>query len=326
MIRFWPSSVRPRAVRNTSRGVAMLAALAVLCGIAGNANAQASYPSPERAADALQQAVASHDTDALKKVLGADYLRFIPESSIDEDDIYAFLGAYAKHHEIVADNNDTAHLQAGDSGWTLPIPIRKTSKGWHFDIKGGHNELTDRRIGRNELSAIQTVLAIGDAQRDYAAAQGSTAHGSTLYARRFVSHPGKRDGLYWPVADGEPESPLGALAAVMDPTAPPGQAYHGYHYRILTAQGTHAPGGARSYLDEGQMRGGYAVLAWPANYGDTGVMTFVAGSDGKVYQRNLGSQTAAEAARIKAFDPGPGWEAVPGVAMSTPGPAPDSTQ
>jgi hypothetical protein len=314
MTRFRPSYVRPHGARNTSRPAAMLTALAVfaaLCAMAGNASAQATYPSPEQAADALQQAVAGHDEVALKKVLGANYVNFIPVGSVNEDDIYAFLGAYAKHHEIVRDGERIAHLQAGDSGWTLPIPIEKTSKGWHFDIKQAHGEMADRRIGRNELSAIQTVLAIGDAQRDFAVAQGST-----VYAQRFVSHPGKRDGLYWPVENGEPESPLGALAAVMDPAAPPGQAYHGYHYRILTTQGTHAPGGARSYIDGGKMSGGYAVLAWPAKYGDTGVMTFVASSDGKVYERNFGSQTASAATRIKAFDPGPGWEAVPDTAIS----------
>ncbi|CAB3791536.1 DUF2950 domain-containing protein [Pararobbsia alpina] len=314
MTRFRPSYVRFREPRNTSRPAAMLTALATiaaLSGMAGNVSAQAVYPSPEQAAEALQQAIALDDDDALKKVLGANYVNFIPVGSVGEDDIYAFLGAYAKHHEVVRKGEDVAHLQAGDSGWTLPIPIEKTSKGWHFEVKQAHDEMADRRIGRNELSAIQTVLAIGDAQRDFAAAQGST-----VYAQRFVSHRGKRDGLYWPVGKDEPESPLGALAAVMDPTAAPGQAYHGYHYRILSAQGTHAPGGARSYIDAGKMSGGYAVLAWPAKYGDTGVMTFVAGSDGKVYQRDFGSQSASAAARIKTFDPGPGWEAVPDTALS----------
>jgi hypothetical protein len=314
MTRFQPSYVRPRGAQNTSRPTAMLTALAVFAacsGVAGHARAQAVYPSPEQAAEALQQAVAVHDEPALKKVLGANYEKFIPVASINEDDIYAFLGAYAKHHEIVSDGERVAHLQAGDSGWTLPIPIEKTSKGWHFDVTKAHGEMADRRIGRNELSAIQTVLAIGDAQHDFAAAQGST-----LYAQRFVSHPGKRDGLYWPVKNDEPESPLGALAATMDPAAPPSEAYHGYRYRILTAQGTHAPGGARSYLDGGKMSGGYAVLAWPAKYGETGVMTFAASSEGKVYQRNFGSQTASAAAAIKAFDPGPGWEAVPDTALS----------
>ncbi len=135
--------------------------------------------------------------------------------SVDQDDIYAFLGAYARHHEIVKNGERVAHLQAGDSGWTLPIPIEKISKGWQFDLRQAHDEMADRRVGRNELSAIQTVLAIGDAQRDFAQAQGST-----VYAQRFVSRPGKRDGLYWPIADNEPESPLGALAAVMNPNAP----------------------------------------------------------------------------------------------------------
>jgi Protein of unknown function (DUF2950) len=296
---------RPRAGRLFAVLI-VLAALAGVFGRVGDAHAQAVYATPEEAADALQQAVADNDEVALKKVLGANFKHFVPTASLAEEDIYGFLGAYAKHHEIVDDGKGTAHLQAGDAGWTLPIPIEKTSKGWHFDVHQAASEMAIRRIGRNELSAIQTVLAISDAQRDFA-----TAQGETVYSQRFVSHPGQHDGLYWPVADGEPQSPLGALASVMDPTAPPGRAYHGYHYRILTAQGANAPGGARSYIQSGKMSGGHAVVAWPAKYGDTGVMTFMTGSDGKVYQRNLGPQTAATAARIKTFDPGPGWEAVP---------------
>ncbi len=299
------SSPTPVAGRHIAM-LALLLALAGALGAAGNAQAQAFYATPEQAAEALQQAVATSDHEALKKVLGANYAHFIPTASISEDDIYGFLSAYAKHHEIVDDGNGTAHLQAGDSGWTLPIPIERQSKGWRFDIHQAGKEMAIRRIGRNELSAIQTVLAIGDAQRDFANAQGST-----VYAQRFISHPGKHDGLYWPVAQGEPESPLGALAAAMDPTAPPGQAYHGYHYRILTAQGPNAPGGAHSYLEDGRMRRGYAVIAWPAKFGDTGVMTFIAGTDGKVYEHNLGAQTDALAARIRSFDPGPEWTVVP---------------
>ncbi len=268
------------------------------------ASAQAVYPTPDTAASALQQALATQDDEALKKILGADFHRFVPQAS--DDDIYAFLSAYAKHHEIVDDGKGIAHLQAGDSGWTLPVPIKKSAKGWQFDVRSAHDEMAVRRIGRNELAAIQTVLAIGDAQRDFASAQGKT-----LYADRFVSHPGKHDGLYWPVNDGEPESPLGALAAVMDPKARQGGGYHGYHYRILTSQGADAPGGAKNYVQGGAMSGGYAVIAWPVTYNDTGIMTFIAGSDGKVYQRNFGPQTASRVAAIHAFDPSSAWTPVP---------------
>jgi hypothetical protein len=280
------------------------AACAVLAIHSSAASAQAAYATPDAAASALQQALATQDDDALKKILGADYKRFVPQAS--DDDIYAFLSSYAKHHEIVRDGQDVAHLQTGDSGWTLPVPIEKTAKGWHFDVRAGHNEMAIRRIGRNELAAIQTVLAIGDAQRDFASAQGKT-----VYADRFVSHPGKHDGLYWPVGDGEAESPLGALAAVMDPKARQGGGYHGYHFRILTAQGAAARGGAHSYLQNGVMSGGYAVIAWPVTYDNTGVMTFISGSDGKVYQRNFGPQTASRVSEIKAFDPSPDWTPVP---------------
>lgn len=302
------SAVRPTARAYGTRVSAVLARAALLGALsfaAAQSHAQAVYRTPDAAADALQQALVTQDPDALKKVLGANYKQFIPTESIDMDDVYGFLGAYAKHHEIINDGNGTAHLQAGDSGWTLPVPIRQTSAGWRFDVTHAREELAIRRIGRNELAAMQTVLAIGDAQRDFAAAKGG------VYAQRFISHPGKQDGLYWPTAEGEPESPLGDLAAVMDPTSPPDQAYHGYHYRILTAQGSHAPGGAQSYLDSGVMKGGYAVIAWPAHYGQTGVMTFIGGSDGKVYQRDFGSQSATTAARVREYDPGPGWQAVP---------------
>jgi hypothetical protein len=283
--------------------IVVLAGL-VFAGFTQASAAQAVYPTPDAAAAALQQAMATQDEDALKKVLGSDFRRFVPPTS--EDDIYAFLSAYAKQHSIVDDGNGTAHLQAGDSGWTLPVPILKSAKGWHFDIRKGQEEMLVRRIGRNELAAIQTVLAIGDAQRDYA-----TSQGKTVYADRFVSHPGKHDGLYWPVAEGETESPLGALAAVMDPKAREGGGYHGYHYRILTAQGSDAPGGAHSYIENGIMSGGYAVIAWPVQYNYTGVMTFIAGSDGKVYQHNFGAQTANRVGSIKAFDPSSEWTPVP---------------
>ncbi|HZZ11580.1 MAG TPA: DUF2950 domain-containing protein [Paraburkholderia sp.] len=304
------AAARSPASRGSSF-VAKAALLGALSFAAGQSHAQAIYPTPDAAADALQQALAIHDTDAVRKVLGADYKQYIP-TDIDEDDVYAFLAAYAKHHEIVDDGKGTAHLQAGDAGWTLPVPIRQTKAGWHFDVREGHDELTIRRIGRNELAAMQTVLAIGDAQRDFARAKGG------VYAQRFISHPGKQDGLYWPTAEGEPDSPLGDLASVMDPTAPANQAYHGYRYRILSAQGAHAPGGARSYLDNGAMRGGYAVIAWPAAYGQTGVMSFISGSDGKVYQHDFGPQSATAAARIRAYDPGPDWQAVPDAQLAGP--------
>lgn len=292
--------------QRASAVAASLLVCAVFALAAGNARAQAVYPTPDAAAEALQQALATRDADGVRHVLGADYKQFIPTGTVDIDDVYAFLAAYAKHHEIIDDGRGTAHLQAGDQGWTLPVPIERTAAGWHFDITRAHDEVLVRRIGRNELAAIQTVLAIGDAQRDFAKAKGET-----VYAQRFISHPGKQDGLYWPAAEGEPESPLGELAAVMDPTAPPGEAYHGYRYRILNAQGADAPGGERSYLAANGMTGGYAVIAWPAEYGKTGVMTFIGGSDGRVYQRNLGPRTASEATRIRRYDPGAGWTPVP---------------
>jgi hypothetical protein len=187
----------------------------------------------------------------------------------------------------------------------LPIPLVKSAAGWRFDIKATPAELQTRRIGRNELAAIQTVLAITDAQEEFFAANPDglpVKH----FAQRAVSTPGKRDGLYWPTAPNAPESPLGPAFA----DARPGQAYHGYRYRLLTEQGKDAPGGARSYVRNGLMTEGYALIAWPERYGDTGVMTFIVSRDGVVYQKNLGRGTEAAARRIKSYNPDASWEKV----------------
>ncbi len=200
---------------------------------------------------------------------------------------------------------DKAFLGVGTHGWTLPIPIVKTAGGWRFDTPGAVEEMRVRRIGRNELAAIQVALAYTDAQEEYHARDWN-GDGVKEYARRPLSSPGRRDGLYWASLPGEPESPLGAGFA----DAKPGQPYHGYLYKILTAQGKDAPGGARSYLKDGRMTEGYALVAWPAKYDDTGVMTFIVNQDGVVYQKDLGPGTAAAARAINAYDPDAGWSKV----------------
>jgi hypothetical protein len=282
--------------------------LGALLAAASVAHAQAVYPSADAAADAFVDAVARNDEPALRHVLGNDFRQFIPTADIGEDDIYQFLGAWSKAHQIVADpaagnGHATAHLAVGDSGWTLPIPLVQTTHGWHFDPPAARNEMLTRRIGRNERAAIMTSLAYVDAQNDY---HNLTQH----YAQRFVSTPGQRDGLYWTTAPGEAESPLGPLAATMPNRTLPKQAYHGYHYRILTAQGPHAKGGAQNYVRNGVLSGGFGLIASPAEYGRTGVMSFIVNQDGQVYEKNLGPQTARAAAAIKSFDPDEGWQAV----------------
>lgn len=287
---------------------AMLLIAPVLLPGTSLANAQAFYPTPDEAAKAFVDALASNDQVALKQVLGSDFNRFIPTQQIGEEDVYDFLGAWSKGHEIVKDpaplhGHPQAHLTVGTSGWTLPIPLVETARGWRFDLPAGRDEILTRRIGRNERSAMLTTLAYVDAQNDY--------HNLTQrYAQRFVSTPGLHDGLYWVSAQGEPESPLGPLAATMPNRTLPSEAYHGYHYRILTTQGSHANGGAQNYVQGGEMVKGFGLIAWPAEYDQTGVMSFIVNQEGRLYQKNLGPQTARAAGLIKSFDPDSSWQLV----------------
>ena len=271
------------------------------------AEAQKAFPTPEAAAEALVDGIARHDPDAVKTVLGADFRRFIPLDSDSAEDRTDFLAAWARNHKIVGAGSDKAMLEVGTHGWTMPIPIVKSSAGWSFDARAGAEEMRIRRIGRNELATMQAVLAYVDAQREYAARDWD-GDGVRSYAAKNLSTSGKRDGLYWASLPGEPESPLGPAFA----DARPGQPYHGYAFRILTAQGPSAPGGAKSFIKNGRMTEGFALIAWPAKYDYTGVMTFIVNHDGVVYEKDLGPDTAAAAAAIKSFNPDATWQkAVP---------------
>ena len=279
--------------------------LAGVCAASG-AYAQAIYPTPDAAANAFANALAANDHEAMKHVLGNRYPTFIPTTDIGQDDIYAFLGEWAKGHRIVDDatprnGHPVAHIEVGNDGWTLPIPLEKTAQGWRFDTPAAGDEMLTRRIGRNERSAILTAQAYVDAQNDY---RNLTQH----YAQKFISSPGQHDGLYWDSAPGEAQSPLGPLAATMQRHIAPGEAYHGYHYRILTGQGEHANGGKASYLDNGVLKKGFGLVAWPAEYGKTGVMSFIVNQDGKVFQKDLGPRTAKAVDSIRSFDPDPSWQ------------------
>jgi hypothetical protein len=271
--------------------------------------AQAVFPTPEAGASAFFDALANNDDAAMQRVLGSDFRRFIPAQDVDQDDVYRFLGAWSQSHEIVIDPSsgqkpEVAHVAVGTNGWTLPIPLVKTQRGWRFDPVAGRDELLTRRIGRNERAAIRTSLAYLDAQHDYRAL---THH----YAQRLVSQPGQRDGLYWPAGQGEAPSPLGPLAITKQQgTGIPAGGYHGYHYRILTAQGAHANGGRKSYERDGVLLDGCALVAWPVTYGATGVMTFLVNDEGKLYQKNFGPETARIVGRLKSFDPDASWSLV----------------
>jgi Protein of unknown function (DUF2950) len=284
-----------------------MAAVAASLALAPAAFAQNAYHTPEAAAEALVDGIARHDRDAIKAVAGADYEKYFPSSKTDPGDITDFLAAWARAHAIVPAGSDKAFLGVGKNGWTLPVPIVKTAAGWRFDTKSAPEEMRVRRIGRNELAAIQVALAYTDAQKEYHQ-RDRNGDGVLEYAAHGLSTPGKHDGLYWASLPGEPESPLGAEFA----DAKVGQPYHGYLYKILTAQGANAPGGAKSYVKNGRMTDGYALVAWPAKYDDTGVMTFIVNQDGIVYQKNLGPNGGAVAKAMKAYDPDSSWQKAQG--------------
>jgi hypothetical protein len=265
----------------------------------------ATYPTADAAATALVDAVDKHDDAAMKKVLGPDWKTYIPTGDIDREDVDAFLANYHQSHKIV-ETDGASRLAIGKSEWTLPIPIVKNASGWMFDVKAARDEIRMRQIGRNELESQQSVLAFYDAEREYAT-HDHNDDGIHEYAQKFISTPGKRDGLYWEAKEGEPESPLGPRFA--DVAAPKGHddGYHGYHYHILTSQGPSAPGGAYNYIVGGRMRNGFAAIAWPVRYGETGVMSFMISHDGVVFEKNLGKDGGKIAAAMKSFDPDDSW-------------------
>jgi hypothetical protein len=305
-MQFRSLSARVPAARRPAwwyRWAVSAACSATLLSSAAPAAAQQSYASPEQAAAALIEAVATHDEAALRVVLGAGYAKVMPVRTPDDADVTAFLAAWAKRRGIAQRGDDTAFLEIGESQWQLPIPIVRKAGGWSFDPRKTNDELRTRRIGRNELAAMRAALAYADAQEDYFNADPD-GDGIKSFATRLISSRGKRDGLYWPALADEPQSPLGpmvGLAAVDEP-------YHGYRFRVLTAQGPGAPGGAKSYVEGGRMTGGYALVAWPARYGDTGVTTFIVSRDAVVYEKDLGSHTASIAGTMKAYDPDSTWK------------------
>ncbi len=296
--------------RTMATNLAALIAAATLfaAGIPAAVAQQETFASPDAAMNAFGDAVATSDEDALKVIFGADFRRYFPP--LGADDRYRFLAAWAKAHSIKPEGDAKALVAVGDDGWTLPIPIVKSAQGWRFDVRAGVDEMRVRRIGRNERAVMQVMLAIFDAQKEYAT-QDRNGDGVLEYASRFDSTRGKHDGLYWPTKAGEAPSPLGPAVAAARAAGGGGAAgYYGYRYKLLTSQGKDAPGGAFDYVAHGRMIGGFAAIAWPAKYGDTGVMTFMVSHDGVLYQKDLGPDTAARVAAITRFDPDSTWEKV----------------
>lgn len=280
--------------------------------------AQQRFESPDAAVSALVEAVRAEDRPRILRVLGPGGRQVIDsgDRQIDGEARARFLAAYERGHEIEFDGEGRATLLLGEERWPLPFPLVRGDAGrWRFDTAAGVQEYLDRQVGQNELDVLKVMDAYVQAQREYAK-RDYTKNGLLEYAQRIVSSEGQRDGLYWPPVAGEPPSPMGArfaLAALgrWRGTDDDPQPFHGYYFRPLTAQGRHAPGGAYDYLVNGHQIGGFALVAWPAQWGVTGVMTFMVNHDGVVYSRNLGPQTPQRVARIERFDPGPGWKREP---------------
>jgi len=280
------------------------------------AGTQPTYATPEEAADALAAALRAEKRDRLIAILGpgsASWL-FSGDNVADRNDWVRFLAAYEKKHNVEK-AGDKATLNVGDDDWPFPAPIVNRNGRWSFDANAGREEILNRRVGRNELDTIQALLAVVDAQREYAAGD-LDGNGYADYARKFRSSAGKKDGLYWPDESGKPQSPLGPLVATAfnegygkAKAAEPGQPapFRGYYYRILTSQGKDAAGGAYDYLVRDRMIGGFAVVAWPASYRNSGVTTFVVNHDGVVYEKDLGPQTASIAQGMKQYNPDSSW-------------------
>lgn len=283
-------------------------------GVLAAGSTQKTFSSPEDAVSALVQAAEAHDRTATLAVLGnaSDWISS-GDAVADRERVDRFVAAYETKHAIVRDG-DKAALTIGDDSFPFAFPLVRSGDRWRFDTAAGKNELLDRRIGENELDVIKVLQAIVDAERDYAS-QDRNGDGVLDYAQKFISSPGKRDGLYWPTAAGEPSSPLGPLVAQATAKGYKKSAnvptpYHGYYYRMLKGQGKNAETGAFDYVVQGRGIAGFAVIAYPARYGNSGIMTFIVNQDGKVYQSDFGRNTTERASQMQRFDPGRGWSPV----------------
>ncbi len=277
---------------------------------------QKTFASPDDAAKSLAEAAKAGNHDALIAVFGpgSQDIIFSGDTAQDKTNFDNFIAAYAAMNRWRKQTDGSEVLVVGADNNPFPIPLKKNSAGqWYFDTAAGKDEILSRRIGDNELAAMQVVAAMADAQAEYFSQHHD---GVKQYAQKFISDEGKQNGLYWKSPEGQPKSPLGPLAAYaaategFNPEAGKQQPFHGYFYRILTKQGANAKGGAKDYIVNGKMTGGFAFVAYPARYRSTGVMTFIVGQDGGVRQQDLGRRTAAVAGTMRAYDPDPTWAPV----------------
>ena len=299
-----------------SLAIALIAAMPIH-GAAEDA-AQTTFASPEEAMRAIVAAVRVDDQAKIDAIMGPGSNDVLSSGDPIDDKAqgrrFAALATERTRFETLDSGAVIAHI--GKDDWPFSIPLVKDGDRWRFDMAAGREELLNRRIGRNELKAVAVAHAYVDAQYEYAS-QPRNGDGKRAYAQKVRSEPGKKDGLYWEDPSGKHPSPLGPLMAEAETegygrpageTAP--RPYHGYVYRVLTAQGPHAAGGARNYVNDGRMTGGFALIAYPSEYGSSGVMTFLVGLPGIVYQKNLGEKTAEAAAAITTYDPDDSWTPV----------------
>ena len=306
---------------NSYHRLTLVLAIALAVGLAppafgATAVKQKTFASAEEGVKALMEAVKKNDTNAMLAILGPEAKSLI-ESGDQVSDRAAgerFVKSYEESNKLVKSGDSKMVLETGKDEWPFPIPLVKETNGWRFDTHEGKEEIINRRIGRNELDAIQVSLAIVDAEREY---YQRDPDGDKLlqYAQKFISTKGKRDGLYWETNPNEQPSPIGPLVARARGEGYKGAggkpiAYHGYYYKLLTSQGKDAPGGAYDYLVRGKMMGGFGVVAYPAQYGSSGIMTFIVNHDGVVYQKDLGAKTASVAQSMTKFNPDKTWTAV----------------
>jgi hypothetical protein len=284
------------------------------CAAAGE---EQTFNSANEAVSALVTAAQNSDTNAIHLIFGPAGRELIsPDVVQATEEFQMFKERLTEKTQLITNSDSKATLELGTDGWPFPIPLVKQGGHWHFDSAAGKEEIFARRIGRDEMGAIDVCNAYVEAQREYAS-QDRMGDGVLAYAQFLRSTPGTHDGLFWPTNQpGGELSPLGPLIAqacvegyhraakmLSDEQAP----YHGYYFEILTSQGKHAPGGKFKYLINGRMIAGFALVAWPAEWADTGVMTFVVNQQGKVYQKNLGSKTAKTAKAMTLYDPDDAW-------------------
>jgi hypothetical protein len=284
---------------------------------AGAALAQKGFATPEEAVRAFAAAMRSNDQNELLAIFGPGAIELVSSGDpvSDQQRRERFIGDYDRRNRLATDGAKLV-LVIGEKDWPFPVPLVKKGDQWVFDTKAGKEEILNRRIGENELSTVQTLLAVVDAQREYAMKDRDN-DGLREYARKFGSDPGQKNGLYWETQPGEEPSPLGELVAnaraegYRRSGAKQGPIpFHGYYFRILTQQGKHAPGGAFDYIVKNNMIGGFAVMAYPALYGSSGVMTFMVNHEGVVYEKDFGRNTAKTATAIMSFDPDTTWKRV----------------